>query len=1390
MKKVPFIKRLIVLTLCVGMVLGGNVSTLATEVAETQTSEEKVYTYEDSEISVEATAESDVLPSDAKLEVTPITEGTAYEEVEAQLESDASENDYEVAGFLAYDIRFVDQDGNEIEPEGSVAVSMEYKSAAIPEGLENAAEASVSVMHLEESDDAVAVKDLTADSTVNTTEDNAIDSVEFVTESFSAFVITWKDKNSKSRDLKVYICDEGGNQLLTDQDKPFSAKIEDKGNLYDMGTGDAFAKLASNYAVPGYYYKEARIDSISGNIARNVSYNDQTQSEYVWYYVNSNQQWTGWSTKKDYSAKVYLIYSKVEGIETVDTISKGVTINLFDYIVQANSSSEEVGTVTANGGEAINAGHHLKFMNQAQVAIDSDVAVYPYANRYFGSGIGSYQGIVENKSGTDGFPVLGSWGGNESLAYLFSPDAKYDNGYRKSFLNANYLFQIDENGYYSYDSAENFASIAGNSDNVFTVYDNAGSGFFPFTNVKNTGDGSGNNGDTLGSENVNHYFGMTVTTDFVQPKDGQVNGNDMKFEFRGDDDVWVFIDDVLVLDIGGIHDAMGGSIDFATGEVVVDDAITDVHDSYAEHGEKKTTLKSLFEEAGVSTEDFNGNTFDDFSTHTMKFYYMERGNQQSNCKLKFNLQTIPKGSLFVSKNATETEADDTSDYEFVVKDANGTALAGAAYTLNIDSTVRYTDANGKFSLKSGEYAVFANLTSGNYSVTETGVSNSKYNYVLKQFSTKVSVNGAVQTIYNADSTEARTATGAVNDAASTRFEFKNILNKTTVTDSNSELSKVIKYNKDEDDYDLTLSFKGPEETVTTTVTDTTVVTEKAKLDIVIVFDNSGSMNDNNRLATAKTAASTLVDSISSNTNIDSQWKLITFSDDAVVKSGKGWIDANSVKAKVNAINCDSGTNYQAGLVEAGNEIKTARADAQKIVIFLTDGQPTYHLCKEHSNQYHDRFGHCDDGKYYLSNDGVPCLGGGNRTNYTDYHGALMGAEAIKCDSMYSVGINLVSNVYNNMSGLTVLTNVTNNSNAQKKSTVNKDVSELVSEFSKIAEQIKEDVEIRTVTTTYYSSNVTITDKLSQYVDIVEGSTFRISVKDRDGNEVGTSTAGTLGETNATYKIDDQTLTASYNNKTVVLDFPDNYELSKGYTYSVTFKVVASEKAYEEYAKTGYPHTGEEGTDAADNNPITSSGKSGFRSNDEAKVSYTFKGNGVEETYKHPVVQVRDRYSWKLVKASATNNDLKLAGAKFRLYDGTTAFYGVSGSDGVVAWYSDDSYAEDKLVDSIPDGTYSLKEIEAPTGYTVDTTEWNITVSKAVGLKVNTANGEYNAETDLIKTQNGKDFTQTLIFEDEALYSLPETGGCGILLYTFTGMLMMMGGALYLFLIRRKSYRVK
>lgn len=134
-----------------------------------------------------------------------------------------------------------------------------------------------------------------------------------------------------------------------------------------------------------------------------------------------------------------------------------------------------------------------------------------------------------------------------------------------------------------------------------------------------------------------------MTTEFVQPNGGKTADNkDMIFEFSGDDDVWVYIDGVLVGDLGGIHEKATLKINFATGEVKVG------HIDGA-NGTKKeietTNIKAKFQAAGADTTNFTGDTFSNSTKHTLSFFYLERGAGASNMSLKFNLTTLPSSEV-------------------------------------------------------------------------------------------------------------------------------------------------------------------------------------------------------------------------------------------------------------------------------------------------------------------------------------------------------------------------------------------------------------------------------------------------------------------------------------------------------------------------------------------------------------------------------------------------------------------------------------------------------------------------------------------------------------------------------------------------------------------------
>lgn len=267
---------------------------------------------------------------------------------------------------------------------------------------------------------------------------------------------------------------------------------------------------------------------------------------------------------------------------------------------------------------------------------------------------------------------------DESLDYLFNNDSQA-NGKQDGkavYNNVKGLFQLKD-GYYVYDSygSKGNYAVYNSTTNSFNVYDKAGvykggvsdanlGQFFPFDSAGKVFDEKGNSLSPKqiidGSTNLNHHFGMSVTTEFVQPASGKTTGDkDMVFEFSGDDDVWVYIDGVLVGDLGGIHEKATLKINFATGGVHVGH-VDNANDP--EETIQDTTIKAMFQAAGADTTNFSGNTFRDSTKHTLSFFYLERGAGASNMSLKFNLTTLPSS-------------------EVAKVDQNGEAVNGATFEL-------------------------------------------------------------------------------------------------------------------------------------------------------------------------------------------------------------------------------------------------------------------------------------------------------------------------------------------------------------------------------------------------------------------------------------------------------------------------------------------------------------------------------------------------------------------------------------------------------------------------------------------------------------------------------------------------------------------------------------
>ena len=355
---------------------------------------------------------------------------------------------------------------------------------------------------------------------------------------------------------------------------------------------------------------------------------------------------------------------------------EGITVNLYDYWLTSQDAADDR-YISSYDNAGINEDHVLKFSQGNLKGI----------NKWTKSAR-PHTGIVQSTLGNDGFPKLAysspldhlsdsNLSQGESLAYLFDGSSSSSGG-KQAYMNVGGLLQQDDQGYYYYDCRDNFDSFDKES-NLFQLYSQPAvtdtkqvlGQFFPF----NTADEVfGDKKITCNNAVINHYFGASMITRFQQPEDGlspestESDPVPVTYSFTGDDDVWIFIDDVLVADLGGIHDATSVEIDFHTGAVHVfeDTNNNGVFDEGSEYDFNygMQTLKNTFQYAGKlgDASDWKGNTFADNTYHTMKFFYLERGNSASNMRMKFNLDTV-----------LESQIEKT--------DQDGTPVAGATYAL-------------------------------------------------------------------------------------------------------------------------------------------------------------------------------------------------------------------------------------------------------------------------------------------------------------------------------------------------------------------------------------------------------------------------------------------------------------------------------------------------------------------------------------------------------------------------------------------------------------------------------------------------------------------------------------------------------------------------------------
>lgn len=344
------------------------------------------------------------------------------------------------------------------------------------------------------------------------------------------------------------------------------------------------------------------------------------------------------------------LYSPKAETELVDLFHQVPTVTSDAFqIKMVDYKNAPFGGATWEYGDAVNAGKNIK------------------------------QGILSSTLGANGYPTF-------TGRYTENPDdgsnfgSVFNNGTQTDVNQS--LFQLDAQGYYHYDSMENSARLVGNDFIVYkelTTPKNDGGtiygvgNFLPYDNFYQMKKSDSGNQHTNNNEQykkdlylpdaseAHYYFGMELTTNFYQMRNGYNNENPMIYEFSGDDDMWVYIDGVLVLDLGGCHDRRGGSINFATGEVKT---------QIRENEYKTTYLDDIFKAAGISTADWKTvegsehKIFPDYSKHSFKMWYLERGAGASNLKVKFNLPVVAPGEVTIEKDLSNTDKEKYANVEF------------------------------------------------------------------------------------------------------------------------------------------------------------------------------------------------------------------------------------------------------------------------------------------------------------------------------------------------------------------------------------------------------------------------------------------------------------------------------------------------------------------------------------------------------------------------------------------------------------------------------------------------------------------------------------------------------------------------------------------------------
>ena len=280
------------------------------------------------------------------------------------------------------------------------------------------------------------------------------------------------------------------------------------------------------------------------------------------------------------------------------------------------------------------------------------------------------QGIVGDHLDKNGNLITSYTNNGEPVKVPFFNEKAYDDqsNYMRFYNNLQFPFTKTTNdkgvSTYSFNSEQNTVYYDYDNNKIvrkdtLVIHDASkqkNRGYFPF----NSTDPSDSNKD-----NLNYGFGTQFTIPFTVTGDGKnVDDTPMTFKFTGDDDVWVYIDGALVLDMGGAHEKAEGEINFETQTATIKTGTSNAKlgnqptagGRVASEDNEKSTVN--FSDIKVKKSDNTTVTLADHmktsgTVHELKMYYMERGMWNSNMSISYSFVPLPSG-LTLSKTLDTT----------------------------------------------------------------------------------------------------------------------------------------------------------------------------------------------------------------------------------------------------------------------------------------------------------------------------------------------------------------------------------------------------------------------------------------------------------------------------------------------------------------------------------------------------------------------------------------------------------------------------------------------------------------------------------------------------------------------------------------------------------------